>query len=63
MLVPPRQRQRLLGRILRAVIDASDAALVAADMVQHRFDNVRLNADVSHAGGNSSADVVMNPMR
>ena len=58
VLIPPRQCLRLLGGVLRAIVDAGDASLMSADVVQHGFDDVRLDADAGHAGGARSAQVV-----
>ena len=62
MLIPPRQRRGLFGGIGRPVIDAGDAALVAADVVQYRLDHVRLYTDVGHAGRDRAAKVVKDPV-
>src|ERR1700731_2693246 len=55
------QRRRLLGRVRASIVNTSNAALVAADMVKHRFDNVRLYADVGHARRDRPANVVNGP--
>ena len=39
----------------------SNAALVAADMVKHRLDNVRRDADIGHACRDRPANVVNGP--
>ena len=62
MLIPPRQRGGLLGSIVRAIINTSNAALVAADMVKHRFDDMRLDTDIGHAGSNRAPNVVNDPV-
>src|SRR5215470_149496 len=59
---PAVQRVRFLWQVRRAVIDARYARLVAADVVQHGFDDVRLYPDFGHAGGHG-ADVVQAPRK
>src|SRR5262245_60781612 len=62
VLAPAHQR-RLHGALVGgSVVDAGDAAAMAAEMVERGFDHVRLNADVGHAGSNGSANIV-NPPR
>ena len=62
MLIPPRQRRRLLGSVDRAsIINSSNAALMAADVVKHCLDDMRRYADIGHAGGYGTPDIVDNP--
>ena len=61
MLIPPRQRRRLLGSVGASIINTSNAALVAALMVKDLLDDVRRDADVGHAGRGRSAKVVNIP--
>ena len=42
MLAPKLERGPLFCGVARSVIDASDASLVAADVVEHCLDDVRL---------------------
>ena len=62
MLIPPRESLRFLSTVRSAVIDTRDTAFVAADVVGHRFDDVRLHADRSHASGSRAAQIMKRPM-
>ena len=44
-----------------SVVDTGDTSLVAADVVQHRFNNVRLNAEIGHARRRRTAQIVETP--
>jgi hypothetical protein len=46
-----------------AIVDASNTGLVATDMVQHSFDDVRLHANVGHASCCCSAQIMQPPGR
>jgi hypothetical protein len=62
MLSPKVQRLAFLLVISRAVVDASDAALVTRDVIDNRFDNMWLHPKLSHAGDNGASQVVHCPM-
>src|SRR5262245_10734516 len=47
----------LLRGVGGAIVDASHASLVSADVVQARFNDVRIDAKLSHAGGDSASNV------
>ena len=55
---PALQRGRLFSRIRMHVIDAGDARLGPADMVEHRLHDVRLNPDPGHAGGAGAPEIM-----
>src|SRR5262249_21349399 len=61
MLSPPRERGLDLRSIGAAVVDAGDAGAMAAEMVQRRLDDVRLDAEVGHAGRDGPAHIVQAP--
>ena len=50
MLRPSRQSCLFLGRVLGAIVDAGDASLSSADVIDHRLDHVRRNAEIGHVG-------------
>jgi len=58
MLAPQLQRCPLLGGIGAAFVDTGNASLVAADVIQRRFDDVRLNSEISHPGSRCATQVV-----
>ena len=64
MVSPGVECEPLLQPIGRLIVDACYPALVPADVVQHRLDNVRLDADglLGHAGRDGSADIVDSPV-
>src|SRR5262249_35973305 len=61
MVAPQRQGRFDFAFVTRSVVDAGDADLVPADMVQHRLDDVRLHANVSHASRSRTAQIVQGP--
>ena len=61
MLRPKVECASLLARVACAIVDARDPRLVAADMVDNGFDDVRLDAEVGHAGRDRAADIVQAP--
>jgi hypothetical protein len=61
MLGPKIERLALLGRVGGAVVDSGDASLVAADMIEHRFDNMRQYSKFDNPGGDRAADVMQSP--
>ena len=61
VLAPQLERRPLLRRVARSIVDAGDAGLVAADVVQHRLDDVRLHAELCHAGSHRAPDIVQPP--
>src|SRR5262245_5704879 len=61
MIRPALQRARDRSRVVRPVVDAGNAGTMTAEVVQHRLDVMRLNAKVSHAGGDGAPDVVQLP--
>src|SRR5262249_14902833 len=61
VLAPPQERRLYLALIGAAIVNPSDAAAVAGIVVEHGLDDVRLDANVGHAGGNGPADVVKTP--
>lgn len=60
---PQRQGLRPLGGVLSAVIDAGDAPLMPADMVQHGLNDVRLHPKIGHPGCGRAAQVMQGPVR
>ena len=52
----------LLGCICRAIVDTGNAGFMAADMVDHRFNDVGLNACFRHAGDHRSSEVMKTPV-
>ena len=36
--------------------------LVPADVIEHRLDDVRVNAELAHAGGGGAAQIVIAPV-
>ena len=60
---PALERRSLFGLVCCFVVDAGDAALVAADVVQARFDDVRLDADLGGVGREAAAQIVRRPVR
>ena len=58
MISPALERCALLRFVCVPVVDPGDASLVAADMVEDRLDNVRLDTEVAHARGDGSPDVM-----
>jgi hypothetical protein len=58
---PKIERRFLFCRIARSVVDASDASLVAADVVEHSLDDVRLHAKFGHAGSDSAPYIMQPP--
>src|SRR6516162_11267868 len=63
MVFPQRKRGADLGRVAALVVDARRAALVAGLMVENLLDDMRLDSDVGHAGGNGAPKVVQRPGR
>src|SRR5215831_7360560 len=59
---PHAERSLRLRLVFRFVVDTGHAALVAAEMVHHRLDHVRLDADLAHTGHDRSANIVELPM-
>src|SRR5262245_43654555 len=62
MIFPQRQRGAHLALVARSVVDASNAAAMAAMMVEHLLDDVRLHPEVGHPRCNASPDVVQHPL-
>src|ERR1700751_3730427 len=62
VLGPKIQRLALLLVIGRPVIDTGDAALMPRDVIEHRLDNMWLDAELGHARGNGATQVVHRPM-
>jgi hypothetical protein len=58
---PQRQRSAHLALIARPVIDPCDARPVAALVIEHGLNNVRLHAEVGHASGDRPPYVVDSP--
>ena len=52
---------RFLGAVLRAIINTGDAALVAANMIEHCLDDVRLYAKLGHSSRHRAPQIVMHP--
>src|SRR5262245_44273822 len=63
MVSPGVECEPFLRPISRLVVDAGDSSFVPADVVQHRLDDVRVDADglLGHAGRDGPADVVDSP--
>ena len=62
VIVPKAQRGANLPSIFRPVVDARDAAAVTAEMIQNRFDMVRLDVAVfDHPSRDRSANIVRPP--
>src|SRR5262249_17921111 len=57
----PHQRRLDRALIGRAVVDTSNAAAVAGIVVEGGLDDVRLDPDVGHPGGDGPANVVDTP--
>src|SRR5262249_24388337 len=62
VLAPKLERGPLFCGVARSVVDASDASLVAADVIEHGFDDVWLHAKFGHASSDS-ASYIMQPPR
>src|SRR5262245_32662878 len=63
MVGPHRQCGAHFALVTAAIVDPGDAAFVATLMVEHGFDNVRLDSDVGHFGGDRAPDVAQLPAR
>ena len=61
MIGPQLERGLLLRSVGGPVVDASDAALVAADVIDHGLDHVGRDAQLGHAGDGGSPQVVNAP--
>src|SRR5262245_50574174 len=57
VVMPQRQRGAHFALIAGPIVDARDAALVPADVVQDGLDHMRRNADVGHLGRYGAAQV------
>jgi hypothetical protein len=57
------QRLLALGVVIGAVIGASNTQLVAGLMIDRRLDDVRLHANLAHAGRHRPAQIVQRPER
>ena len=55
MLGPEVECLPFLPVVLRAVINAGDARLVAANVIKHGLNNVRLHTQLGHARGSGAA--------
>src|SRR5262245_56642608 len=62
VVMPQRQRVAHLALVCRAVINASDAAAIAAKVVELGLNDVLLHADVGHFGGDASSNIVHRPI-
>ena len=62
MVRPQHQRSADLALIGTAVVDTGDAGLVPRDVVEHRLDDVRLNAEVGHPRRNGPAQIMQSPV-
>ena len=58
---PEIERLTFLCGVARTIVDASDPGLVAADMVEHGFDDVRLHAELGHAGRDRASHIMQPP--
>src|SRR5215472_798918 len=56
VLAPTRERGLHRALVLRSVVDTRDAGPMTTVVIQRGLDHVRFDADVGHAGGNSSAN-------
>src|SRR5262249_25313884 len=63
MLSPARERRDFLRLVGCAIVDASNAALVARDVIEDSLDDVRLHTDLGCPGGKRSAQIVNCPRR
>src|SRR5262249_41307419 len=61
-ICPALERGAHVSFITCAVIDTSNAALVAGHMIKHCLDDVGLHAKFGHAGGASAAQIVQMPI-
>src|SRR5205823_4507564 len=48
--------------VFAEIVDADDTSLVARYMIQHSLRDVRMHADIGHAGGNTAADIMDYPI-
>src|SRR6516162_11934042 len=62
MIGPRRERCALLLFVDRTIVDTGESSLVAADMVQHRFDDMRRDAKLGHAGRGAAAQIMLRPV-
>ena len=62
MIGPRRERCALFLFVDRTIVDTGDSSLVAADMVQHRFDDMRRDAKLGHAGRDAAAQIMLRPV-
>ena len=58
---PEIERLTFLCGVARPIVDAGDAGLVAANVVEQGFDDVRLHAQLGHAGGDRSPHIMKPP--
>ena len=62
MIGPSLECHALLRFIACAIINSADTALVAADVIENCFDDVRRRSGFGHVGCHRSAQIVMRPM-
>src|SRR6516165_4117960 len=58
---PALQRGRHGALIAGTIVNTTNAGTVAAEVIQHRFDVMRLDSDIGHTSRDSSTDVVKFP--
>src|SRR5262245_52485862 len=57
------ESDRLFPFVTCSIVDASHAGTMAADMIEHGFDDVRLHAELSHHPCSYAPQIVRCPMR
>ena len=62
VLGPLFQCDAFLRLVTRAIIDPGNTGLMAADVVQDCFDDMRRRSGFGHARGHRAAQIVMRPM-
>src|SRR5262249_3045913 len=61
VLAPARQRGLHLVPVRTTIVNSSDAAAVTAMVIEHCLDHVRVDLDVTHAGGDGAAEIAQLP--
>src|SRR4029077_10787836 len=63
VFIPAGEGACFRARVTCFVVNASNAAAAATDVIQNRFDDMRLDADLGHAGRRTSSQIVQYPGR